>query len=317
MKSFGNDVTVAALAFLLYGAVGQLFSSPSAIFPSQYINSSSFLNWFGFPVQVFRALMATVVAVFIIRSLRASEIESQRQIAELREMQMAERMAYEEARAELLHRTVKAQESERQRIAQELHDGTGQTLTGLGMGLRALAENIGSDPQRAIQQTQQLEKLTTNGVEELQRMVSGLHPPQLEDLGLVAALRWYADEISRHSNLKIIVNGSGDDQSLPQEVRTVFFRIAQEAVTNTLRHAEASQVLLNFECNEHSCFLRVEDDGCGFQVEKTLKDTTKPHWGLLGMQERAALIQGNLVVESSPGFGTLVMVEWLRSNADD
>lgn len=315
LPGFGNDVTIAAIALLLYGAIGQLFASPSAIFPSYLINTDTFIQWFGFPVQVFRAMMATIVAIFMIRSLRANEVENQRRIEALREAQAAERQRFEALRAELFHRTVRAQEAERQRIARELHDETGQTLTGLGMGLRALAENIPVDPNLAMQQARQLEKLATDGIEALDRMVRGLHPPQLDDLGLMAALRWYADEMSRHSQLHISVQGKGNDQNLPPDVRVVFFRIAQEAITNIIRHAKATQASVELTCTEGSCFLRVEDNGCGFVVEEMLKNTTKPPWGLMGMQERAALIQGNLVIESLPGHGTLVMLDWQRSNS--
>jgi signal transduction histidine kinase len=313
LQGFGNDAAIAAIAFLMYGCIGQLFASPSAIFPSQYINTDMFISWFGFPVQVFRALMATIVAVFIIRSLRAGEVEYQRQLDTLRDAQLSERQQYEEARAELLHRTVKAQESERQRIARELHDETGQTLTGLGMGLRALAENILNNPQLATKQASQLEKLATDGIEELQRLVQGLHPPQLHDLGLLAALRWYGEEVARHSDISITVNGKGNDRNIPENVRTVLFRIAQETITNIIRHAKATKASIEVVCSGDFCYLRIEDDGRGFKVEETLKNTNKPHWGLLGMQERAALIQGNLTIESSPGFGTLVLVEWQRS----
>jgi signal transduction histidine kinase len=317
MKRFGNDVAIAALAFLLYGVIGQLFASPSAIFPSQFLNTNVFIHWFGFPVQVFRALMATLVAIFIIRSLRAREIENGHRLEMLREAQLNERIRAEEARAELLHRTVKAQESERQRIARELHDETGQRLTGLGMGLRALTETIQTEPQHAIQQAHQLEKLAADGIEELQRLVRGLHPPQLDDLGLLAALRWYAAEISQHSKINITVTGKGQDRDLPQDVRTVFFRIAQEAITNIIRHAKATQASIDLNCDGKSCYLRIEDDGCGFEVDKVLKDTTKPHWGLLGMQERASLIQGNLIIASDLGIGTLVIVEWQRSTTSE
>jgi len=317
LTGFGNDLGLAAIAFILYGVVGQLFASPSAIFPSQVINSDAFLQWFGFPVQVFRALMATMIAVFIIRSLRAGEVAYQRHLETIRDAQLKERQQNEQLRSELLHRTVKAQESERQRIAHELHDETGQTLTGLGMGLRALTDNILAEPQRAVLQARQLESLTTHGIEELQRMVAGLHPPQLDDLGLLAALRWYADQVSKIYAIKISIKGDGNDRTLPQDVRTVFFRIAQEAITNVIRHAKASSISVELVCNGDSCFLRIEDDGCGFNVEDTLKNTTKPHWGLLGMQERAALIQGNLYIESSSGFGTLVFVEWERNSGNE
>ena len=310
MSSFGQDVLLAAIAFGLYGGIGQLFASPSVIFPSPYINSDVFLRWFGFPVQVFRAFVATMAAVFIMRSLRAFEVESNRRIEELRDAQLAEQQRLDSLKAELLHRTVIAQESERQRIARELHDETGQTLTALGMGLRGMSETIMANRDRAIQQAGQLEKLAMTGVEELQRLVSGLHPPQLDDLGLLAALRWYANDISNRFGININIVNHGVKPKVSSDVRAVVFRIAQEAMTNVVRHAKASQMDIQLDYTEDNIYLRVEDNGQGFDTDKVLKKMPgKPTaWGLLGMVERASLVGGTCNIFSNPGKGTLIEV---------
>jgi signal transduction histidine kinase len=309
MPGFGRDVLIAAIAFGLYGGIGQLFASPSAIFPSSTINASIFLHWFGFPIQVFRAAMAAIAAIFIIHSLRAFEVENRRRIEALRQAQLAERQRLEATRAELLHRTVKAQESERQRIARELHDETGQTLTALGLGLRGLTENISTDPQRALLQARQLETMAVNGLDELQRLVSGLHPPQLDDLGLMAALRWYANQITQHFGLPVELTSQGTPIELPIEVRTVVFRIAQEAMTNTIRYSDARQASIRLNFTPPELCLEVEDNGKGFDVDKVMSNSAaRPCWGLLGMQERAALIGASCQILSQPGKGTLVIV---------
>jgi signal transduction histidine kinase len=317
MPGFGRDVLIAAIAFGLYGGIGQLFASPSIIFPSTIVNASIFLNWFGFPVQVFRAGMATIAAIFIIHSLRAFEVENRQRIEALREAQLAERQRLEATRAELLHRTVKAQESERQRIARELHDETGQTLTALGLGLRGLTENISTDPQRATQQAKQLETMAVTGLDELQRMVSGLHPPQLDDLGLMAALRWYANQITQRFGLPVQLTSQGASIELPIEVRTVVFRIAQEAMTNAIRHSDASQTSIRLDFTPPDVCLEVEDNGKGFDVDKAMGNTAvRPCWGLLGMRERAALIGASCQILSQPGKGTLVIV-CVPTNGED
>ena len=310
MQSFGRDVALAALAFGMYGGIGQLFASPSSIFPSQFLNALQFIQWFGFPVQVFRAAMASMAAVFVIRSLRAFEVENQRQINTLREAQLAERRRLEELRAELLHRTVEAQEAERQRIAQELHDETGQSLTALGLGLRGLRKMIENNPQRAEQQAEQLQSLATNGLDELQRIVAGLRPPHLDDLGLLAALHWYARETTSRFGLPVNLNSLGNGRELPLNVRVVLFRIAQEAITNVVRHANASHAEIRLSLSETLASLQVEDDGQGFNVDATLKAGMQhPCWGLLGMMERAALVSGTCKINSQPGAGTLVEVQ--------
>jgi signal transduction histidine kinase len=309
MQRFRRDMLAAAVAFGFYGGIGQLFASSSTLFPSDYLNAELFFKLFGFPVQVLRAAMAIVAAVFIIDSLRIFEFENQRQLETMREEQLAERRRLEATRAELLHRTVKAQESERQRIARELHDETGQTLTALGMGLRGLSDTIPNNPQRAAQQAKQLELLAGTGLEELQRLVGGLHPPQLDDLGLLAALRWYATEIQNRYGLALKVTTQGEPTALPPEVRVVLFRISQEAITNVVRHANAQQASICLEYNHDQINLYLEDDGIGFDVESTLRSgSEKPCWGLLGLLERASLVGGECQIKSRPGAGTLIIV---------
>ncbi len=309
MPGFARDMLIAAVAFGLYGCIGQLFASPSIIFPSNYINSSIFLQLFGFPIQVFRAAMAMIAAISIIHSLRAFEVENSRRIEALRLAQLAERRRLEATRAELLHRTVKAQESERQRIARELHDETGQTLTALGLGLRGLTETISTDRQRAAQQAKLLETVAVDGLNELQRLVSGLHPPQLDDLGLMAALRWYASQITERFGLPVQLSSQGTPIELPIEVRTVVFRIAQEAMTNTIRHARATKAWIRLDFTAPQLCMEIEDNGTGFDVEKAMSNTsTRPCWGLLGIMERAALIGGTCQFLSQPGKGTMVIV---------
>jgi signal transduction histidine kinase len=310
MPSIGRDLLLAAIAFGLYGVIGQLFASQSIIFPSEFLNSEVFLRTMGFPVQVFRAATAMMAAIFIIRSLRAFEVESNRRINDLRDAQLAEQQRLDELRAELLHRTVIAQEAERQRIARELHDETGQTLTALGMGLRGMSEMILTNRNRAIEQANLLEKLAMHGVEELQRMVAGLHPPQLDDLGLLAALRWYAIDTSSRFGIRINIVNHGIKPSLSSDVRAVVFRIAQEAITNVVRHANASLIDLQLDYSSDNIYLRVEDNGQGFNTDEVLKKKPgKPTaWGLLGMVERASLVGGTCNILSHPGKGTLVEV---------
>jgi signal transduction histidine kinase len=310
MSNIGRDVIFAAAAFGLYGGIGQLFVSPSIIFPSNFLNADLFLSVFGFPIQVFRAIAASFAAVFITRSLRAFDLENNRRIEELRDAQLAEQQRLETLRAELLHRTVIAQEAERQRIARELHDETGQTLTALGMGLRGISETIITNRNRAIEQAGQLEKLAVEGVEELQRMVSGLHPPQLDDLGLLAAIRWYSNDIATQSGITINITSHGEKLKLNSDVTAVVFRIAQEAINNVVRHANASKIDIRLDYMVDNIYLRVEDNGQGFNSDLVMKKKPgKPTaWGLLGMAERASLVGGTCNIFSHPGRGTLIEV---------
>lgn len=313
MKKYAIDVWIAAAAFALYGGIGQLFASPSIIFPSVYLNSELFLRWIGFPIQGFRALMAIISAIFIIRSLRAFDEENRRRIQALRDAQVAEQRRLQALRGELLHRTVQAQEQERQRIARDLHDQTGQTLTALGLGLTATAQSITSNPQRAISQVKKMQGLADEGLKDLQRLVSDLHPPQLDELGLMPTLRWYATEVKKYYNLPITVTGSVPEDAMNEETRLTIFRIAQEAVTNIIRHANANKASIDLETGSTEICLRVEDDGQGFDVDRVMQGNEANFLGLLGMKERAGLIGGDCQIDSRRGRGTVVEVKFKRA----
>lgn len=310
MKSFGDDMLFAAIAFGIYGGIGQLFASPSNIFPSQFFNNQTFTNWFGFPIQVLRAIMAFLVAIFIIRSLRAFEEEYKRNIAALQKAQQREQQRLEALRKEMLHRTVKAQETERQRIAKELHDETGQTLTAIGLGLKSLSEMIITKPQEAKEQAKELQQISSQSIIELQRLVKGLHPPQLDDLGLISALHWYIDDIMSRTNININMKADREISNLPSDVRIVLFRIVQEAITNVVRHSEARNVFITLRKLEKYLDLIIEDDGHGFIVSEILNARNgKQSWGLFGMIERAALINGKCDISSAPNKGTMIQVQ--------
>jgi signal transduction histidine kinase len=308
LHGFGKDVIVAAIAFALYGGVGQLFATPTQVFPTNLLNSDIFMTWAGFPIQVFRAVMAGVAAIFIIRSLRAFEVVNKQNIQRLQEAQIAEHRQMESLRAELYQRTMRAQEAERHRISRELHDSTGQTLTALGLGLRGLTDTIQTDPSRAIGQANQLQDLARGALDELGRMVAGLHPPQLDDLGLVSAIRSLGREISQHSELIINVVNDLHGFDIPPEARIVLFRLAQEALTNTVRHAQATQATVRLTASEDHILMEINDNGRGFDEHEVNQDPQHPKLGLLGMVERAALLGGTCQIKSSPDKGTQIRI---------
>ena len=308
MQGFGRDVIIAALAFGLYGGIGQLFASPSVVFPSGFLNADTFREWFGFRIQLFRSVMACIAAISIIRSLRAFEEENRRQIESLRQAQLDERQRLAELREELLRQTVRAQELERQRIARELHDEVGQTLTALGMGMRAIVDNASSHPDRVSRQAREMQNVVTGGLLGLQNLITGLHPPQLDDFGLVSALRWFGAQMKERFNLPVTVTSQGEEPNLSQEVRTVLYRIVQECLTNVIRHAKAERADVHVAFADDELRIRVEDDGCGFDMNAALNRHEYPCWGLHGMQERALLVGGECTIMSDIGKGTLIEV---------
>jgi signal transduction histidine kinase len=497
MPQFGQDLVWAAIALFLYGVVGQFFVRPSPLPPSTIINAPLFLQLFGMPVQIFRALMAVVIAFYVLRALNAFAVEDRRRLENAleverlatREMErlneelrlttrelsllqdlsnlLATPMAladalhavlektvgslafpgaglillvkragqssyvaasvgfssqadgeseesvqplaedlgqqciarglvicrhvngtifeflpddalarqecrrypspamaisfplivrggmigsltlswatrndqaplpYEEYRlmlgiaqqlalptenarlrhqaqdrekmlADLLRQTVGAQEAERQRIARELHDATGQSLTAIALGLRGVESMLPADPPVASAQIKELRSFSTIALGELRQIISDLRPSQLDDLGLVAALQWYVQEFEtrRSINTEFIVEGSGI--RLPTEYETVLFRITQEALTNVAKHAQATTVTVTLQFSAAQICLTVEDDGRGFDPDQAPVGGELQGWGLRGVQERTLLLGGHCEIKSAPGQGTRI-----------
>ena len=319
LVSFGRDALWAAVAFGWYGLVGQLFVPASPLPPSNVINEALFTHILGIPVQAFRALMAMAAAFFVIRFLRAFQVETDRQIHSLQEARLRESEQRETLKGELYKRIVAAQEAERQRIARELHDETGQALTAIGMGLRSLEgcfQTSGSSSTK--ENLRQLESLTAHSLDELQRLIGDLRPSHLDDLGLSSTLRWYAGNIQDRTQLDVQVETRGNEPDVPSAVKTAIFRIIQEALTNVIKHARARNVRIFLTYSPQKIHARVVDDGKGFSVN-TVESTGRISWGLKGMEERTSLLGGKFKVHSTPDEGTIVevTVPYAQEEADE
>ncbi len=305
---FGQDALWAAVTFAWYGIAGQLFANASVLPPSSFVNENLFLQIFGFPVQLFRAILAVIASIFVIRFLRAFQVETEQKIAALQAEQLKESQQRETMRGELFRRVVAAQESERQRIARDLHDETGQSLTAIGMGLRGLEARITRDPERAADTLRELQTLAADSLKELQRLMTDLRPSHLDDLGLSAALRWYAGKVEERYPLKVHVEISGYEEPIEEAAKIATFRIIQEALNNVIKHAEAKNVNIELDFEEKGMRVNVRDDGRGFDLDriKIQQSSTRPSLGLAGMQERAALLGGKVSFQTRPGQGTLI-----------
>jgi signal transduction histidine kinase len=509
MPGTGRDLLRAALALIFYGVVGQGFPKASFLFPATVLNADLFLRTFGVPVQLFRAIMASLVAIFVIRALRAFEVERQRNLATANEARLAaqrealavqqaaraeseklnrelqtavqdltllfelsrtlastldreallwaaitqitsnlprieggsilirqqpqqplqclvtagcqdcaaltavsscqpaqvigeavlrngqpvcysgpekemipfdlnqpdgdlsslevngafmlgvplkiqdevtaclvlclnpdvsgvatrdlsligaiagqlsiaienatryqEAQAREALRGELLHQVVSAQERERQRIARELHDGTGQALTALGLGFAAAGESVQSDPALASQQLAELKTMSIRALQELRDLIGNLRPSVLDDLGLIPALKTHIQAFEARTAVSVEFIRHGRHQRVRTDMETIVFRIAQEALTNIAKHAQAQHATVQLNIADEALYLTIQDDGCGFDPEEIL-NTHGPHrhaWGLLGMQERVALVGGSCEIISKKGGGTTIAV---------
>lgn len=509
----GRDLLRGALALLLYGVVGQVFVKPSFLFPASVVNANLFLQVFGIPIQLFRAVLATVMAVFMVRGMRAFDLERQQQLTQAnlarmaaqeealaaqllarqkmeqlnldletaladltvlydfarvldetlevegvveaavsrinnranwisgsavllpaqnngsltvvkqrgliyptklstaesekrvmaiatsvvennevsywccnravpasqakspgescgdscdsgcllgiplrmqhndmngalvmrvasdwvplgqRELDLLQTLAgqlgialdnallytavqeREALRGELLHQVVTAQEHERQRIARELHDGTGQMLTALGLGFAAASQSVQSDVLKASQQLTQLKEMSMQALLELRNLIADLRPSLLDDLGLIPALQNQIDEFAKRMShpkhpfeTKLIVNGR--PVRLHADLELVVYRIVQEALTNVAKHAQATAVTVTLSYLSEEMLVVVHDNGIGFDPGTVLPGGSagRNAWGVLGMQERVALVGGRFQVQSAPNSGTTIEI---------
>ncbi len=229
------------------------------------------------------------------------DLTERKQAEEARERERSER-----ARTELLGRMVFAQEDERRRIAREMHDQFGEQLTALGLRIRMLKEvAAGRDDLSA--QVEALEEVAQQLDRDVDHLVWRLRPTALDDLGLRAALANYVQDWSLRVRVTAEFHTSGlTTERFASEIETTLYRIAQEALTNIAKHARAQHVAIILERRSDQVSLIVEDDGVGFDPVEM--DGERRGFGLLGMQERAALVGATVQIESAPGEGTTIFV---------
>jgi PAS domain S-box-containing protein len=209
-------------------------------------------------------------------------------------------------------RLAEAQEAERQRIARELHDQVGQNLTALGINLNTLRPHLAQAPEEVQSCLDDLLALVKETTGRIRGVMADLRPPELDDYGLLAALRWYADQVGTRTGLTVAVEGEAIRPRLSSQQETALFRIAQEALNNVVKHAQVTQATVTLEASEERVRMIIADDGVGFDPASLETTNETPHWGLLTMRERAQAIGARWCVESSPGQGTRVVVELAR-----
>ena len=212
---------------------------------------------------------------------------------------------------ELTHQIITVQEEERKAISRDLHDHVVQTLVGINVELAALGTGVSEGLtglkglKGKIARTQQLVEVSVNAVH---RFARELRPTVLDDLGLIPALHAYNKNLATRSKLKIHLTAFGGVELLGDAKRTVLFRVAQEALTNVVRHAHATEVKMSITKIPDAIRMEIRDNGKSFQVKRTLTKTNK-RLGLVGMKERVVMVGGNLMIESAAGQGTTVRVE--------
>ncbi len=212
------------------------------------------------------------------------------------------------ARERLLAALVSAQEAERKRIGRELHDEIAQDLAYLVVNLATLGRLTEDDDLR--KKLEFMKERAQQTLESVQRVVLDLRPGMLDDLGLMAAIRWYAQERLEAKGIKVRIEGHGTPVSSSAYTEINIFRIVQEALNNIVRHSEATEASVDLTWNESRLLIEIRDNGKGFDAEAALRRRAdNNNFGLLGMRERVEMMDGTLFLDSAPGEGTRIFVE--------
>ena len=216
----------------------------------------------------------------------------------------------------LTARLFHSQEIERRRIARELHDEAGQALTGINFTLETVEKVAANEPDRLNAHILEIKKQINRTYQGMRRLSHRLHPALLSDLGLEPALDAYLKNISERSGLPIEFKMMGFGKRVNLDIESVLYRLAQEALTNTLKHACASRFKLSIIKSYPNIIFLVQDDGIGFDAEKFRGNT--PTLGLLSMRERAAMLGGNFTLHTSKGAGVRIRIEIpIKESADE
>lgn len=225
----------------------------------------------------------------------------------------AEVQQKEQLRGELFSKALNAQEDERKRIARELHDETSQTLTAMLFTLDDAAECAETSETR--QRLEHLRRLTEHTLDGVHKLIFDLRPSMLDHLGLVPALRGYAEARLAEHGVRVVVDETSASRRLEQDVETAVFRVIQEAINNIARHAAARNVWIQFNFNHQSLIINVEDDGIGFESSAIQASPGSPRLltgsrglGLMGMRERLEILGGEMEITSLPGQGTELVI---------
>jgi signal transduction histidine kinase len=200
----------------------------------------------------------------------------------------------------------RSQEDERSRLARELHDETVQSLIALGHRVQMAERALRRDPQVAATKLAELREMTQTTLEEVRRVIRGLRPIYLEDLGLLPSIEMLAQSVGSEDNLDITLRIEGEAQRLAPVRELALFRIVQEALNNIVKHAGAKHVQIELKFMD-ALLVIVTDDGAGFTLPDRLDTLTDSnHFGLVGMRERAESIGARLTIRSAPGQGATI-----------
>ncbi|WP_210394732.1 ATP-binding response regulator [Motiliproteus sediminis] len=249
------------------------------------------------PLDDLNILRHTIERALNWRTLTQQSRHYQQQL----EADVAERTAELHALSQHLERV---REEEKRHIAKEVHDELGVTLTALSMDVSWLQQNLPANNDSLMHKVADMKALLAEAVQTSRRIISDLRPSVLDNLGLIAALEWQAKSFSDRYAIDCQVRSDGDDEALSEDSRITLFRIFQEALTNTAKHADADEIRAVLLLQPERAILSIHDNGCGFDPNNVALTSH----GLRGIRERVRQRRGEFEIESSPGAGTGITV---------
>ena len=194
-------------------------------------------------------------------------------------------------------------------LSKELHDQVGQSLTALSINLNIIRAHLDIKTQQELSERfESAQNLVTEITDNIRGVIAELHPPVLDDYGLEAAIRWYAERLGKQTRLQVKVISETIEPCLTPATNMTLFRITQEALTNIVKHAQTLKATVILEEKPDTIKLTISDNGVGFDAALHITDD-REHWGLNTMRERATAVGGDFQIESSPGMGTKIIVK--------
>jgi PAS domain S-box-containing protein len=235
------------------------------------------------------------------KALRQSEQNSLRLLAQSQHMQESLRL--------LSRQVLSAQEEERKKISRELHDVIAQTLAGINVQLAALKKAAILDADGLDQNISRTQALVQHSVDIVHRFARELRPTVLDDLGLIPALHTFMKSFRQETGIRVSLSAFAAVEQVSGNKRTVLYRVAQEALTNVARHAEATEAEVQIQKLDGTLCMRIKDNGRGFPDDRVLRAKKNKRLGLLGMRERLEMVGGSFLATSAPGQGTTIEVK--------
>ncbi|WP_460673183.1 sensor histidine kinase [Larkinella ripae] len=288
------------LEFVIY-----LFTVLALVFAGWFILRPAVNKFEGIIVQLVEAETRTATTNRKLLSLNRALKETRQQLFDATRQQYQQQMDEQKLRTSYL---VAGQEEERKRLSRELHDGIGQMLTAIKLQVESFQKSL-SDKEKEIKSFVVLKNLIAQTIQETRNVSNNLMPTVLSDFGLIPAVKMLADIHDKDSKTDIIFHTNLTNTRLDKSVEIGVYRIAQEAVSNALRHAEPTQITIDLFEKDNYLHLIVNDDGKGFRIHRSRKeDSKRPSQGIHNMHERAALINGKFKISSAPDKGTKVQV---------